>query len=157
MKANKKLIIFTPNNSNNQKETKMNNIKEILSKQNNYNQKITNIDALCQKGDFHLKYTYNYEVCKNCHSIMHNSCKSQKYCALCIFNAYPNLHRICFNEKDNDIKICYYCDIILCDIDYYCSEDGEWHNFPYFYTSNMNGKNLCQKCLGIRKKYQKIL
>ena len=94
------------------------NIAEIILLQNN-NKKITKINAICSKVDkYHNSIIFNsnkydFGICKNCHNIMHNSCKSKNYCVLCIAKNLEECEKC--NKYTTHIlrNICYRCDGII--------------------------------------------
>ena len=141
----------------------MNNIREIILKQsvqNNYGQKIIKIRGKCEKGDgdIHSKYhniEYSYGVCKNCKNIMHNLCKGNKYCVLCV--NIDDKQIVCINECNQKIthytlRLCNKCDkmfivIFHGGVPYPCVHYLD--EVDYFFGRNDN--IYCRKCWANRK------
>ena len=133
----------------------MNNIREILLLHKNDNKKIIKISAICSKGDKHMIYggtclpenKYNYGICRNCRSVMFNSCKGNKYCTLCINLDEKQI--VCKNGcvriiTSIDLRICHKCDRI-----YVALYHGNYripHHIIGDYFIDSNDIVYCVKC-----------
>ena len=137
----------------------MNNIGEIILKQsvqNNYGQKIIGISGKCEKGDMRGAFVgdkYNFGVCKNCSRIMHNCCKGNKYCVLCV--NIDDKQIVCKNGCNKKItryllRLCNKCDKMFISI--FHKNDGFVHHVDRGdYFLDRNGNIYCGKCWSNRE------
>ena len=137
----------------------MNNIREIISLRTNLNasEKITKIRGKCAKIENHFdgifmsfdyqSMRYDFDVCKNCHNIMHNSCRSKKYCILCISwqksSESVKMCKMC-NQYTKQIveKICYECNKIMVSPCVICNSAN---NIGY-YSDDETNNMYCGDC-----------